>query len=260
VTTGEKINLGAAELGSPLFFVLWNDLRVLRGGTAGRMTERLALTPEELARRPDHPTAFKRLCTVPVIQDSRFETMATLTAPLSVRGSVSVVPYPPGRDGLPSLYPFEGIGVYDRERFLSLGGYDRAIRSFYWQLMDFGTRARLWGEEITATQSIKLSYQGTVIPEDGTRDANYRRFYLKNQAPVFRGDYAHIPLRRFPAYWKNSGTDLLEAWGEFAEIRRWVRDNRFRFRGDLRTISGFWEPFEAAVSTDPADAAVLEAR
>jgi hypothetical protein len=241
VTPGEGINLAASELSSPLFFVLWNDLRILRGGGAGRMAERLLLSVEELARRKDEKNSCRRLCTVPVIQDSRFETMPTLASPALVQGNVRTVPLVPGREGLATLFPFEGIGVYDRERFIRLGGFDGTIHNFYWQLMDFGFRSHLWGEEIACTQSIKLSYGGTVSPEDSTPGESYRRFYLKNLAPVFRGDSANLPLRRFPGYFRRSGTDFFSSWEEFSEARRWVRINRYRFRKDAKTIAESWE-------------------
>ncbi|MDR1565883.1 MAG: hypothetical protein LBS48_01205 [Treponema sp.] len=241
VSPGEEINLAVSELSSPLFFVLWNDLRILRGGGAERMAERLLLSPEELSRKHDEKNAYKRLCTVPVIQDSRFETMPTLSSPALVRGSVRAIPLVPGREGLQSLFPYEGIGVYDRERFIRLGGFDGTIGSFYWQLMDFGFRSRLWGEEIACTQLIKLSYEGTVPPGDSTAGEGYRRFYLKNLAPVFRGDFANLPLRRFPGYLRRSGTDFFSSWEEFSEARRWVRINRYRFQCDAKTIAGSWE-------------------
>ena len=34
---GEQINLAASEIGSPLFLVLWNDLRILHGADAGKI-------------------------------------------------------------------------------------------------------------------------------------------------------------------------------------------------------------------------------
>ena len=142
----------------------------------------------------------------------------------------------PHKEGLPSLYPFDGIGIYDRERFLRLGGFDPSIKSFYWQLMDFGFRSSLWGEEIAATQLIKLSYENSVPQEDSTTGESWRRFFLKNLAPVFRRDYAHIPLRRFPGYFCRRG-DFFSAWNEFIAARAWVKTNRYRFRSDAKTIA-----------------------
>jgi hypothetical protein len=248
VSPGEEINLAASELSSPLFFVLWNDLKILRGGGAERMAERLFTAGSE------NSSPYKRLCTAPVIQDGRSETMPTLVAPVLFPGkklktAIRTVPLVPQKEGLPSLYPFDGIGIYDRERFLRLGGFDPRVKNFYWQLMDFGFRSSLWGEEIAVTQLIKLSYEGAVPQEDSTAGEGFRRFFLKNLAPVFRGDHAHVPLGRFPGYLKKRG-DLFTAWKEFSIARTWVKTNRYRFVSDARTIAERFVSFEAGVEPD----------
>jgi hypothetical protein len=244
ISLGEQINLAVSELSSPLFFVIWNDLKILSGGGASRMAERLFLSQEELQKSGAAPSAFKRLCTVPVIQNVRCETLPTLTAPAVDRNIVKTLAFAPLKEGLPSLYPFDGVGIYDRDRFIRLGGFDGTLKNPYWQLMDFGFRSCLWGEEIGVTRLVKLSYKDEVPAMDNTPDASYRRFYLKNLAPVFRGDYAHLPLRRFPAYFIHSGGDPFSAWEEFAEARRWVKTNRYRFRNDARAVTDLWENIE----------------
>jgi hypothetical protein len=133
------------------------------------------------------------------------------------------------------------VGIYDRQRFIRLGGFDTSIRNPYWQLMDFGFRACLWGEEISVTQHVKLSSEGEIPATDSTIDESYRRFYLKNIAPVFRGDHAHLPWRRFPGYLAKSGWDIFGAWEEFTEARRWVATNRSRWKYDARIVNELWE-------------------
>ena len=243
VSPGEEINLASMELASPLFFVLHSDLKILRGGGAERMAERLLTKGQD---SPAEASSYKRLCTVPLIQDGRSETMPTLIAPALVpeknilfadaKNIIKTIPFIPAKEGLPSLYPFDGNGIYDRERFIRLGGFDPSIKNFYWQLMDFGFRSKLWGEEIAATQMIKLSYEGEIPEEDRTAGEDSLKFYLKNIAPVFRGDYAHIPFRRFPGYLRRRG-ELFDAWKEFNAGRDWVRENRYRFTSDARTIA-----------------------
>ncbi|MDR0315498.1 MAG: hypothetical protein LBH97_01195 [Treponema sp.] len=238
ISLGEQINLAASELDSHLFFVMWNDLKIIAGGTARRMAERLGVEEESCV--------CKRLCTVPLILNSRYETLPTLIAPGVFRRKVRTLFFPPNREGLPSLYPFDGVGIYDRERFIRLGGFDTTLGNTYWQLMDFGFRAHLWGEDIVSTQTLKLSYDGTIPPEDTSAGESYRRFYLKNLAPVFRGDYAHLPLRRFPGYLLKSGEGPASAWEDFSEGRRWVSTNRFRWRCDIRALAGRWDDAPAA--------------
>jgi hypothetical protein len=249
ISLGEQINLAVLELSSPLFFVTWNDLKILSGGGASRMAERLFLSREELQKAEGAGSAFKRLCTVPVIQNARCETLPTLIAPAVSRNTVKTLAFAPAKEGLPSLYPFDGVGIYDRDRFIRLGGFDGTLKNPHWQLMDFGFRACLWGEEIGVTQLVKVSYNDEVPAMDNTPEASYRRFYLKNLAPVFRGDYSHLPLRRFPGYFIRSGGDPFSAWEEFAEARRWVKTNRYRFRYDARAVTDLWEEAESPRGT-----------
>jgi hypothetical protein len=107
--------------------------------------------------------------------------------------------------------------------------------------MDFGFRAHLWGEEIRSTQIVRLVHDGEMPPADSTAEISYRLFYLKNIAPVFAGDHAHLPLRRFPAYLAKAGWDLFSAWTEFFHERRWVRQNKSRFQSDARSLTDLWQ-------------------
>jgi hypothetical protein len=235
---GEQINLAVSEIESPLVFVLWNDLRILHGADAAKIFSWFWLDDRG-----------RRFCTVPVIQTPRLETLPTLTAPALYRSrlpwksreTVKALRFPPLTEGQPSLYPFDGVGLYDRERFVRLGGFDRAIRNPYWQLMDLGFRAQLWGEEIRSTQLIRLSYEGEPAPEDTTADAGYRRFFLRNLAPVLRKEAAHLPLRLFSSYYFRTGGGPLAAWEEFKENRRWVSDNALRFKRDARSLAALWD-------------------
>jgi len=238
LSPGEQINLAAGELKTPLFFVLWNDARMVSSSSSARVAERLFADA-------GGEVAPVRLCTVPLVQNARFETLPTLIAPAFFHGTVKTVPFASSKEGLPSLYPFDGIGIYDRERFVRLGGFDATIKSPYWQLMDFGFRAHLWGEEIRNSQLVKVVYDGELPPEDASAAAGHTRFYLKNLAPVFRGDSAALPFRRFLSYLLRSGEGPLAAWNAFGEARRWIQTNRFRFRCDARRVTELWESAES---------------
>jgi hypothetical protein len=240
ISLGQQINLAVSELDTPLFFVLWNDLKIISGGVARRMAERL-VRPENGAAAEREKSPYKRLCTVPMIQTSRFETLPTLMVPALQHKKVRTLFLGPGSEGLSSLYPFDGVGIYDRERYIRLGGFDGTLKSSYWQLMDFGFRAYLWGEEIASTQALKLSYEADVPAEENSDDKDYPRFYLKNLAPVFQGDCAVLPLRRFPGFLFQTDDGFLAAWENFTEGRHWVNANRFRWHHDLKTIVKRWD-------------------
>jgi hypothetical protein len=242
ITYGEQINIAANEIPSSLFFTLWNDLRILHSGGASRMAERLSLGQDDSQKA----NAYKRLCTVPLIQNSRFETLPTLVAPALFRDSVKTLTFSPIAEGKPSLFPFDWVGIYDRERFIRLGGFDVTIRRAYWQLMDFGFRAHLWGEEILSTQLIRVSYDGDIPVGDSASDESYRRFFLKNIAPLFRGDSAYLPFSRFLSYCLHSHGikgNIWTLWKEFSTARRWVKENSFRFKNDVRAITELWDDF-----------------
>jgi hypothetical protein len=88
-----------------------------------------------------------------------------------------------------------------------------------------------------------------VPEEDSTAGVGFLRFFLKNMAPVFKGDYAHIPLRRFPGYLKRRG-GLFAAWDEFFSARAWVKTNRFRFSSDAGIMAELFASIETEIETE----------
>jgi len=235
---GEQINLAAAEIESPLFFVLRSDMKIIAGGTAKRMVERLTVISEENSVTK---TYFKRLCTVPIIMNSNYEVLSSIIAPMTQKSKMKPVFMEPQNEDDLSLYPFDGAGIYDRTRFINTGGFDITINNSFWQLMDFGFRAHLWREEIALSLHLKLSYNGELPSEDTTINESYRRFYMKNLAPVFRNDYAHLPYYRFPSYLSKSKDDFFSSWEEFKECRKWVTKNKFRWTCDARAVAKHWD-------------------
>ncbi|MCL2231062.1 MAG: hypothetical protein FWC01_08185 [Treponema sp.] len=244
INLGERINLAASEIESPLFFVLHNDMKIIAGGTARRMAERLCVHMEEndetQSKSEGEKTGFKRLCTVPLIMNSNYETLPSLPSPMTHRRKIRTNFLEPQNEGDKSLYPFDGIGIYDRQRFIQTGGFDVTINHTYWQLMDFGFRAHLWGEEIAANLQLKLSYDGDIHAENYSVADSYKRFFLKNIAPVFRNDYAHLPLYRFPGFFIKSGEDFISAWDEFKKVKSWVLTNKYRWKSDARSFIKSW--------------------
>ncbi|MCL2267382.1 MAG: hypothetical protein FWC17_06410 [Treponema sp.] len=261
INLGQQINLGVTEIESPLFYVLRSDMKIIAGGTARRMAERLSVKSEEAEEKKinaDNNTGFKRLCTVPVIMNSNYAILPSLVAPMTQRKKMRTVYLEPHNEGDISLYPFDGIGIYDRQRFISLGGFDSALKNTHWQLMDFGFRAYLWGEEIALNLHLKLSYDGELPQENFTIEECYRWFYLKNLAPVFKNDYAHLPLYRFPGFKSRCGIDIGSAWEEFSESRKWVTKNKYRWKCDARHVAKQWDTSCPGINIDFDDSGLHE--
>ncbi len=228
VTIGEMINTGIAETDSPFVFVVWNDIKVSASSISARLVARVA---EENA-----------FCTVPVLTSQKLESLPVQMVPAINRHSFQVEPMPCFKDNSPTIYPFDFTGIYNREKFIRLGGFDYTITNPYWQNLDFGFRAHLWGEKIAISTTFRLMYDGEVPSEDITADSSYIRFYLKNLAPVFRKDEAFLPISRFFSYAGKSGTNLFEAWTYFRQARKWIQLNKFRFVQDAAKITEIWEP------------------
>ena len=253
--TGCKINIAAHEVKSPLFFVLWDDQRI-SGIKAERINDRLLKTNEELARDfslhriSGKERPYKRFCTVPLIQNNELQAIPTMNIPIQTRKSFECSPFIAEHDDFPTLYPYDAAGVYDRARFIELGGFDTAITNPYWQYMDMGMRAWLWGEEIRCDKPIRLRTDGTGSREEASADESYRRFYLKNLAPVYRTGTAAIssaeaslPLIRFIPFMLKSGMGFSPAWRLFSAIRDWVKEHKNRFQTDSRSLIRRWQEF-----------------
>jgi hypothetical protein len=234
---GQKINAAALEADTPLFFVLWNNFLPVFSLDAERIASRLRVKNEE----GNSGDTFIRLCTTPVIQNSSFEPFPCACALLQNGKKFETAPVIPVKERMPSLYPFQAAGVYDRARFINMGGFDPELRLPHWQFLDFGFRSWLWGEEIRCTQHIRFRLEADSFMENEALDDSYFRFYLKNLAPVIQWrdgkPDAHLPLSRFPPYFFKSGDGLVDAWRTFTGIRLWVANNSFRFVNDVNAVA-----------------------
>jgi hypothetical protein len=227
---GEKINLGMEEALSERVLVLWSDMRD-EGGRAALASG--------LQASPAPPREL--LCLVPKLKGPRGEVLPSILVPAMIKGSLKVLSWKPVQEGMRSLYPFDYCGLYSRRRFQQLGGFDPWMANPYWQKMDFGFRAGLWGETIAWQPRWQFAYTGEPSGEDSTPDSSSKLFFLKNMAVRFTGDSGLLPYSRLPRYALRSDSGLLGSLKEFREVRAWVHENRFRFQGDLPSLLGRWE-------------------
>ena len=223
--TGGSLNLAIAEARSPFVMVMWNDLTLL----------------------PfiDHALASllsqKVLCTVPLVRSPRGEVVPSLSMPLEQRKSLKIIHAVPSQTHQASLFPFDYLGIYNRELFIQSQGFDETIRNPFWQKMDFGYRAWLWGNRIEGSTDIRFQASLDLTSEDSTADADYARFYAKNLLPQFTGDQATLPRSRFFGFRQVSSRGLFGAIQDFKELRAWVLANSYRFKHDARYIAELWE-------------------
>jgi hypothetical protein len=228
---GAQINMAIRESTGPYVFVLWNDMSLAAQSLSSRFFDRVG--------------ELNLLCLAPLFLTRGGEALPTVTSPVLDRTSLRVLRLASGRDGTRCLYPFDFAGIYSKEKFSLLGGFDASLSNPYWQRMDFGFRSWLWGEETRLAQALKLAYSGESPSEDETPDECYKWFWLKNLAPTFRGDCAAIPSSRFWSYLRSRRGSPFEAFGEFKAASEWVATNRFRFRTDASSLVDLWEEPES---------------
>lgn len=229
LTVGEMINLGLAETAAPYIMVMWNDTHIPPGSFTERVLEKV---------RQEH-----LFCAAPVLANTRGEAVPNQVVPCLNGNRFSTEQLPCIKNKTATIYPYDFMGIYSRTKCMQLGGFDYTIQNPYWQNLDLGFRAHLWGESIRIFTSFRLHYDGEPAPENISADASYRQFYLKNLAPELTGGEAVIPFTLFFAYLRNSGLNPLHAWQHFSAARRWTELNKNQFKTSARALIEHWEPF-----------------
>ena len=225
---GVRVNIGMRESCSPFVFVLWNDQRLATSTLSSRFFDKVV--------------DLDAACLVPTLNDASGSPVPSISHPAQSGKAFRIVPLPPKADGEKSLYPFDACGIYSREKFMLLGGFDWTIGNPYWQKLDFGMRAWLWGETIRYAQALRLNYDGAPSAEDTTPDADYGRFWLKNLAPILRGDAAALPGTRMLSYLFRSMKSPTQALSDFKAAKAWVEACAYRFKSDATRLADLWDP------------------
>jgi hypothetical protein len=227
---GEQINIGIMEATGRNVMVFWDDMR-----PGYRFTDRFLNQMDK----------SEELCSVPILQSTKYETVPSLIAPSFYGSRLKIISLMPSSNGAATLYPFDYSGIYNKGKFLLSGGFDINIGNQYWQKMDFGFRIHMWGESIIFNTGIKIEYLIDQLPEDTTPDKDYKMFYLKNLILRFSDDNASISWRKFLTYSFKSGSSFISSIKEFKSAIKWVEINKFRFICDARQVTDLWEVRES---------------
>ena len=225
-TDGDLINIGVAEASSEYVLVLRDSIDFSKD----------ILTPTLASKLTESGT----FCISPRLIGKGNFSFPILFSPSIKRAALNVISTSVVSDGSHNLFPFNNIALYNRRKFIDLGGYDYTIHSDYWQNLDFSFRAWLWGEKITLSTAFSLSYS-TEIPVLETGASQFsNRFYLKNLVPRFYADHGAIPKSSFFAFWGSSSCGFFEAQARFKEAREWVMENKYRFKRDALDLVENW--------------------
>ena len=224
-SVGEQINAAMQELRTRFVLVLWDDTL-------------LDSLPEDL------DSVFKGesvLAVAPEIRGPSREAVPTVMVPVSHGSRLRVLTLPRERVGQQTLYPADFAGIYERDRFLAIEGFDNEIPDSHWQKLDFGFRAHMMGFQILHAPDFRVALRNAPIPEDTTPGESYVRFFLKNLGVVVRDGSAR--LRRTSILlllWKTrSFTGLTLAL--FRQVKRWLSERRYLFQQDAHEVIRRWE-------------------
>jgi hypothetical protein len=227
VTTGELINIGICEADTDYVFVIQDYMKISSGGFPEAIEKKL--------RERDS------VCVCPMFVSEKYHTVPVRLIPKIEKNNLCFEQSLQVYDSCPTVCPYDFTGIYSRDKFIKLGGFDYTITSPYWQNMDFSMRSWLWGETITIMPVLRTQLNQESEPPDSTIDESYLRFFLKNVAPKIRTDYAYIPINSFFNYFINCRKNIIEAFSDFRDARRWVNNNRYRFKNDVNGFVENWE-------------------
>lgn len=223
---GDLLNLAMGESTGKYVLVIRDSLNI----TPAMLTESYA----------KKILSSDRFCIVPRLASSNGEALPINFTPKIVKNNLRIESSLSVNDGIKTLYPFDYIGIYNREKFIQLGGFDYTIDNPYWQNLDLSFRAWLWGEQISISTVMKLNYSEDNPIEDSTPDLYQLRFFLKNMAVRYRLDHGEIPARYFWTFLFTSACGLSESVNQFAACRRWVKQNKYRFKKDALSLIANW--------------------
>lgn len=223
---GELINIGMAEVSTEYVLVLRDSLYIPSGFILQHLAERL--------------TQSGSYCIVPRLSDKNKNGLPCTFVPSAERTHFVVETNSVMSDGLKTLYPFDYIALYNREKFIQLGGFDWTINSPYWQNLDLALRSWLWGEETRFTSVLQFSYIDEPPVEDRSINIDYLRYYLKNELPKIKMEQGYIRKSSFLIFAGRSSCGYLEAKRQFKAAREWVESNKYKFKMDLQTFIQNW--------------------
>lgn len=225
-TDGEMINLAISEIQSDYFLVLRDNVYIPSGIILKNLSERLVESDI--------------FCIVPRLLDKNKNAIPSQSSPLAEKGHFVIAKSSIVTNGMKTIYPFNNIALYNRKKFIQLGGFDSSIESLYWQTLDLAIRSWLWGETTRLTTMLQFYYVDDLPVEDNTPNLDYLRYHLKNEVPKMKNEAGIIRLSSFPRFFAASSCGFLEAKRQFNAAKYWVYKNRYKFKKDLKQLIEEW--------------------
>lgn len=209
---GTMANAMANECYTTFFYLVRSDMRCGQFDTEGAIA---------LLHRSDKPAAV-----TPLLSNRHGESIPVIQAPMLRDGLIDPVPFfPPGKIA-PTLYPYLGLGMYERALFQRLRGFDEQVDGDFWQVLDFGVRSWLFGYPIfnLPTLSCQFHSKQFIIEDRSIRDGikrvhtkalGVRQMHGKNypkRAGKHHDSHVHLEVKKRIALYKTDFQQLVDQW------------------------------------------------
>ncbi len=227
---GDLINLAMSEVQSDYVLVIRDSLNIPTNFIPPHLADRL--------------TADSPYCIVPRLFDSNKNSLPCAFSPSAEKNHFVIDSSSEIANGKKTLFPFDYIALYNRKKFIELGGFDWTITSPYWQNLDLAIRSWLWGEQTVLTSLLQFSYIDEPPVNDTTWNLDYLRYYLKNETPKIKMEQGYIKKSTFFVFLGRSSCGLVEARKLFNAAKIWVNKNKFRFKMDLQSLVQNWSEID----------------
>lgn len=182
LTPGEQIDLAATLISDTWFCVLWND----------QILDKEMIPPTEIMEEES------TIIYVPFLKDMRKKNpIPTMMVPNLRRKKLELKGYGNVDSGGRSFYPFDFVGIYHRQFFLEMGGFDNSFKNPYWQLIDFGARLLMFGKNIRLNPYFLVHYEAEIEPYREIFDRDYLLYVLKSQLIQQKGERFFISKGAF---------------------------------------------------------------
>lgn len=227
---GQMINLSMSEIDSDYVLVLRDTLHINSGFLLKNLATRL--------------TQDGLFCIVPWLTDKNKKNISKYFIPGAEKSHFVIESSSIISDGIKTIYPFDNIALYNRKKFINLGGFDSTITCPYWQTLDLAIRSWLWGEQTRITTLLNFSYIADAPLEDKTVNIDYLKYFVKCELPKIKYERAYIPSTSFYKFYRKSACGFFEARRLFKQAKIWVDKNKYNFKKDLQTFIENWSQNE----------------
>jgi hypothetical protein len=213
VSVANMINVMANECFTTYFFVTRSDTQVIHFDFESVLTQ---------FRKIDKPALL-----TPVLLNKADEHIPVVQVPRIERHIIDPLPFFSTKEKESTLYPYLGLGIYERALFQRLRGFDEQIVGEYWQFLDFGVRCWLFGYSIfTYSQlSLKFPFRQLII-ENRSETESIKRVLTKalgirqvngKNYPKRIGKYTDSPYMKHEmtkriALYKTDFFELMSEW------------------------------------------------